>query len=118
MKQLQLFLIILLSIIAINCKNPAKTNPTETEKPLTLSDRAGTYAFENKGVSIYYYITVKKDGTGIYTGHNREPNYITIGDPSSTNTSFTFELSPDSITIDFEKGTLSDRYNGEWTLVK
>lgn len=119
MKQLQLFSIILLSIIAINCKNPAKTNPTETEKPLTLADRARTYTFENKKWSIYHYVTVNKDGTGTFTGNSQIAFDTRIGDPSSTNTTFNFVVTYQDYTIDFKNGTLTEpRPYYVWTLVK
>ena len=119
MKQLQLFLIILLSIIAINCKKSDTTNPTDPIKPLTLADRAGTYAFENKGWTIYHYITVNKDGTGTFTGNSKTVLDTVIGDPSSTNTTFNFVVAYEDYTIDFKNGTLTEpRPYYVWTLVK
>ena len=66
-KLIKLITILILSIIAINCKKSTEPNITEPQpdKPLTLSDRAGTYTFENKTIStINHYVVVNKDGTG------------------------------------------------------
>lgn len=110
-KLTKLITILILSIITINCK--------KSTKPLTLSDRAGTYTFENKGWTIYHYVVVNKDGTGTFTGNTRQPFDTTIGNPSSTETSFTFTIFADSFTIDFENGTLTEpKPYYVWTLVK
>lgn len=111
MKQLQLFFIIYLSIITINCK--------KTTEPLTLSDRAGTYTFENKSYTINHYVVVNKDGTGSFTGNSQIPITTTIGNPSSTDTVFTFEIVGFDYTIDFQNGTLTETNPyGVWTLVR
>ncbi|TXJ54666.1 hypothetical protein EPJ67_10370 [Brachyspira aalborgi] len=125
-KLTKLITILILSIIAMNCKKSTETNPTEPQpdKPLTLSlsDRAGTYTFENKTIStINHYVVVNKDGTGIYTGNSQTPLNITIGNPSSTETSFIFVIASKNFTIDFKNGTLTEPdpppYS-VWTLVK
>lgn len=111
-KLTKLTTILILSIITINCK--------KSTEPLTLSDRAGTYTFENKTIStINHYVVVNKDGTGTYTGHNQQTFDTTIGNPSSTETSFTFTVNFENFTIDFKNGTLTEpRPYGVWTLVR
>lgn len=110
-KLTKLITILILSIIAINCK--------KSTEPLTLSDRAGTYTFENKGWKIYHYVVVNKDGTGTFTGNSQTPLDTTIGNPSSTETSFTFAINSENYTIDFKNGTLTEpRPYGVWTLVR
>lgn len=51
-KLTKLITILILSIIAMNCK--------KSTEPLTLSDRAGTYTFENKSYTIKHYVVVNK----------------------------------------------------------
>ncbi|TXJ12001.1 hypothetical protein [Brachyspira aalborgi] len=110
-KLTKLTTILILSIITMNCK--------KSTEPLTLSDRAGTYTFENKGWTIYHYVVVNKDGTGTYTGHNQQTFDTIIGNPSSTETSFTFTVNAQNFTIDFKNGTLTQpRPYGVWTLVR
>lgn len=120
-KLTKLITILILSIIAINCKKSTEPNITEPQpnKPLTLSDRAGTYTFENKGWTIYHYVVVNKDGTGTFEGNSQIPLDITIGNPSSAETSFTFAIYSENYTIDFKNGTLTEpRPYYIWTLVK
>ena len=110
-KLTKLITILILSIIAMNCK--------KSTEPLTLSDRAGTYTFENKGWTIYHYVVVNKDGTGTFTGNTRQPSDTIIGNPSSTETSFTFTVNFENFTIDFKNGTLTEpKPYYVWTLVK
>lgn len=111
-KLTKLITILILSIITINCK--------KSTEPLTLSDRAGTYTFENKTIStINHYVVVNKDGTGTYTGNSQTALDITIGNPSSADTTFTFVIVGKNFTIDFKNGTLTEpRPYGVWTLVK
>lgn len=112
-KLTKLITILILSIITINCKK--STEPLT----LSLSDRAGTYPFENKGWTIYHYVVVNKDGTGTFTGNTQQPSDTTIGNPSSTETSFTFTVNAENFTIDFKNGTLTEpRPYGVWTLVR
>lgn len=113
-KLTKLITILILSIITINCK--------KSTEPLTLSDRAGTYTFENKTIStINHYVVVNKDGTGTYTGNSQVAFDTVIGNPSSTETSFTFTVNFENFTIDFKNGTLTEPdpppYS-VWTLVR
>lgn len=113
-KLTKLITILILSIITMNCK--------KSTEPLTLSDRAGTYAFENKTIStINHYVVVNKDGTGTFTGNSKTAIDITIGNPSSTETSFTFAINSENYTIDFKNGTLTEPNPPPftvWTLVR
>lgn len=113
-KLTKLITILILSIITMNCK--------KSTEPLTLSDRAGTYTFENKTIStINHYVVVNKDGTGTFAGNNQTPNDTTIGNPSSTQTSFTFAINSEKYTIDFKNGTLTESNPPPytvWTLVR
>lgn len=112
-KLIKLITILILSIIAINCK--------KSTEPLTLSDRAGTYTFENKGWTIYHYVVVNKDGTGTFTGNSKTSLDTTIGNPSSTEKSFAFVVVGKNYTIDFKNGTLTEPDPPPftiWTLVR
>ena len=116
-KLTKLITILILSIIAINCK--------KSTEPLTLSDRAGTYTFENKTIStINHYVVVNKDGTGTLILSPEQSFNITIGNPSSTDTVFTLDFkngTPNNYTIDFKNGTLTEPNPppySVWTLVR
>ncbi|WP_288625051.1 hypothetical protein [uncultured Brachyspira sp.] len=115
-KLIKLITILILSIIAINCK--------KSTEPLTLSDRAGTYTFENKGWTIYHYVVVNKDGTGTLILSPEQSFNITIGNPSSTDTVFTLDFKngiPSNYIIDFKNGTLTEPNPPPftvWTLVR
>lgn len=126
-KLIKLITILILSIIAINCKKSTEPNITEPQpdKPLTLSDRAGTYTFENKTIStINHYVVVNKDGTGTLILSPEQSFNITIGNPSSTDTVFTLDFKngiPSNYIIDFKNGTLTEPNPPPftvWTLVR
>ena len=97
--KLYICVLLSISIIAINCKK-------STEPELTLADRAGTYTYTNKQSTLKPVIVVNKDGTGTYTGSASTVD-ITIGNPASTDTSFTFDIqSIKGHIIDFKNKTL------------
>ena len=91
-------LILILSLIAINCKK-------STEPELTLADRAGTYINSGSDKTYTKTITIQifNTGKGTFQNGNASVMDITIGNPASTDTSFTFDVDADKgLIIDFK----------------
>ena len=88
-------LILILSLIAINCKK-------STEPELTLADRAGTYKIVSTEAT--YQFTIYEDGY-IITNQPASTQKKYLAEPTSTATVFYLEI--DGMTIDFSKMTVS-----------